>query len=136
MTPRLMDVGRRWHARVRNFFDAAPDATASPLELLQAALDQLERKAQPSGRGSRIFPYNRVVVHVAQPDADRATIEAVFAQLHTRLREHGLDRRPIGVRHASPSTRASHRTAPCCGSSAAAMETVPRERPWTASCPS
>lgn len=85
--PRLLDAGRKLHARVRNFFDAAPDATASPLELLQAALDQLERKAQPSGRGSRIFPYSRVIVHVAQPDADRAAIEAVFAQLQPRLRE-------------------------------------------------
>jgi hypothetical protein len=72
---------------VRNFFDAAPDATASPLELLQAALDQLERKAQPSGRGSRIFPYDRVVVHVAQPGADRTTLDAVFGQLRARLRE-------------------------------------------------
>jgi hypothetical protein len=85
--PRLLDAGRKLHARVRNFFDAAPDATATPLELLQAALDQLERKAQPSGRGSRIFPYNRVVVHVAQPEADRTAIEAVFAQLQPRLRE-------------------------------------------------
>jgi hypothetical protein len=86
-TPRLLDAGRKLHARVRNFFDAAPDATASPLELLQAALDQLERKAQPSGRGARIFPYRRIVVHVAQPAADRAAIEAVFAQLQPRLRE-------------------------------------------------
>jgi hypothetical protein len=85
--PRLLDAGRKLHARVRNFFDAAPDATASPLELLQAALDQLERKAQPSGRGSRIFPYRRIVVHVNQPAADRAAIEAVFAQLQPRLRE-------------------------------------------------
>jgi len=83
----LLDVGRLLHARVRSFFDAGPDAAASPLELLQEALDQLERKAQPSGRGSRIFPYDRVVVHVAQPGADRAAIEAVFGQLPTRLRE-------------------------------------------------
>jgi hypothetical protein len=87
MTAPLFDVGRKLHARVRNFFDAAPDATSSPLELLQAALDQLERQTQPSGRGSRIFPYTRVVVHVAQPEADRAAIEAVFGQLHARLRE-------------------------------------------------
>jgi hypothetical protein len=87
MTARLVDVGRRWHACVRTFFDAAPDATASPLELLQAALDQLERRTQPSGRGSRVFPYTRLVVHVAQPDADRAALAAVFDQLPARLRE-------------------------------------------------
>lgn len=83
----LFDAGRKLHARVRSFFEPPIDATASPLELLQAALDQLERKAQPSGRGSRVFPYTRVVVHVAQPDADRAAIEAVFGQLNARLRE-------------------------------------------------
>jgi hypothetical protein len=87
MTARLLNVGRKLHARVQDFFDAAPDATAPPLELLQAALDQLERKAQPSGRGTRTFPYDRIVVHVAQPDPDRTAIESVFAQLSARLRE-------------------------------------------------
>src|SRR5438067_1849935 len=87
MTARLLDVGRRLHARVRTFFDAAPDTAAPPLELLQAALDQLERQAQPSGRGSRVFPYTRIVVHVAQPDADRAALAAVFDRLPIRLRE-------------------------------------------------
>jgi hypothetical protein len=87
MTTRLLDVGRRLHARMRTFFDAAPDAAAPPLELLQAALDQLERQTQPSGRGSRVFPYTRIVVHVAQPDADRAALAAVFDQLPMRLRE-------------------------------------------------
>jgi hypothetical protein len=87
VTARLWDGGRKLHARLRTFFDTPPGATASPLELLHAALDALERKAQPSGRGSRIFPYTRIVVHVSQPDADRAAIEAVFAQLDARLRE-------------------------------------------------
>jgi hypothetical protein len=86
-TTRLLNVGRKLQARMRDFFDAAPDATAPPLELLQATLDQLERKVQPGGRGTRTFPYNRIVVHVAQPNADRTALEAVFAQLPTRLRE-------------------------------------------------
>ncbi|OFW06572.1 MAG: hypothetical protein A3H96_12960 [Acidobacteria bacterium RIFCSPLOWO2_02_FULL_67_36] len=86
MTP-LLNAGRKLHARVRSFFDTPLDATALPLELLQAALDQLERQAQPSGRGARVFPYNRVVVHVAQPDGDRAAIEAVFVEFPARLRE-------------------------------------------------
>src|SRR5258708_35780368 len=86
MTGRLLDIGRRVHARVRTFFDAAPDANASPLELLQAALDQLERQTQPSGRESRVFPYTRLVVHVAQPNADRAALAAVLEQLPARLR--------------------------------------------------
>jgi hypothetical protein len=87
VTARLMNAGRKLQARVRDFFDAAPDATAPPLELLQAALDQLERKVQSSGRGIRSFPYNRVIVHIAQPAADRNAIETVFADLPARLRE-------------------------------------------------
>jgi FHA domain len=72
---------------VRSFFDAPIGVNAAPLELLQAALDELESKVQPAGRGTRVFPYNHVRVQIAQPDADRAAIEAVFAQLSARLRE-------------------------------------------------
>src|SRR5215212_11589092 len=87
VTARLWEGSRKLHARVRGFFDTPPGATASPLELLQAALDELERRTQASGRGTRVFPYSRIVVHIAQPDADRAAIEAVFGQLVGRLRE-------------------------------------------------
>ena len=87
MTEPLWGAARTLSRRLRRFFDAPPDADAAPLELLQAALDELEKKVQPSGRGSRIFPYNRVVVNVTQPGSDRAAIEAVFEQLDARLRE-------------------------------------------------
>ena len=87
MTGPLKDVTRTLRARVRTFFDAPIGVNAAPLELLQAALDELEGKVQPAGRGTRVFPYTHVVVHVAQPAADRVGIEAVFAQLNTRLRE-------------------------------------------------
>jgi hypothetical protein len=81
------DVTRTLQARVRGFFDPPIGAAAAPLELLQAALDELERKVQPAGRGARVFPFNRIVVHVAQPAPDRAAIDAVFQQLDARLRE-------------------------------------------------
>jgi hypothetical protein len=87
MSGPILDVARTLGTRVRNFFDAPLGNGASPLELLHAALDELERKVQPTGRGSRVFPYTRVIVHVAQPGADRDAIEAVFAQLGARLRE-------------------------------------------------
>lgn len=87
MTGPLRDVVRAARERVRTFFDAPLAADARPLELLETALDQLERKAEPSGRGSRVFPYTRVVVHVAQPGGDRAAIDAVFSRLDARLRE-------------------------------------------------
>jgi hypothetical protein len=83
----LKDVTRTLRARVRSFFDAPIGTDAAPVELLQAALDELEGKVQPAGRGARVFPYNRVMVHIAQPAADRAAIDAVFAQFSARLRE-------------------------------------------------
>ena len=87
MTDPLWDAARTFSRRVRSFFDAPPGPGAAPLELLQAALDALEAKVQPSGRGGRVFPYTRVVVTVAQPAADGAAIDAVFGQLSARLRE-------------------------------------------------
>jgi hypothetical protein len=87
VTTRLWHMGRGLHARVKDFFENPPGPEATPLELLQAALDQLEQRAQPSGRGGRVFPYTRIVVHVAQPNADRAAVEAVFRQLATRLQD-------------------------------------------------
>lgn len=87
VTAPMKAVARNLRARVRSFFDAPMGASAAPLELLQAALDELEAKVQPAGRGRRVFPYTHVVVHVAQPAADGAAIEAVFAQFNARLRE-------------------------------------------------
>lgn len=87
MTARLRDMGRELQSRVKSFFDHPVDASATPIELLQAALDALERKVQPAGRGARIFPYNRITVRIAQPSADRDAVMAVFKQLEPRLRE-------------------------------------------------
>jgi hypothetical protein len=87
MTKPVWDAARTFGQRVRTFFDAPPDATAAPLELLQSALDELEKKVIPAGRGSRIFPYTRIQITVAQPAVDAAAIEAVFGQLEERLRE-------------------------------------------------
>jgi hypothetical protein len=87
LAPRLWHMGRTLQSRVRSFFENPPGPGATPLELLLATLDDLEKRVQPAGRGRRIFPYNRVVVHIFQPDADRIAVEAVFHELEARLRE-------------------------------------------------
>ena len=51
VTGPLKDVTRTLRARVRNFFDAPIAVSAAPLELLQAALDELEGKVQPAEIG-------------------------------------------------------------------------------------
>lgn len=87
MRPRIWHVGRDLQSRLKGFFEVPPGPDAAPLELLQAALDDLERRVQPAGRGRRLFPYDRIVVRVAQPHADREAVEAVFGQLEPRLRD-------------------------------------------------
>jgi hypothetical protein len=80
-------MGRTLQSRVKSFFENPPGPGAGPLELLLATLDDLEKRVQPAGRGRRVFPYSRIVVHIFQPDADRVAVEAVFRQLDARLRE-------------------------------------------------
>jgi hypothetical protein len=87
MSAKLLRIGRDLQSRVKGFFDNPPGYDATPLELLQATLDELERKVQPAGRGRRVFPYDRIAVRVAQPGADPVAIDAVFSQLELRLRD-------------------------------------------------
>jgi hypothetical protein len=87
MSGRLLHIGRDLQSRLKGFFEVPLGPDATPLELLQAALDELERKVQPAGRGKRVFPYDRVVVRIAQRGADPIAVEAVFANLEARLQE-------------------------------------------------
>ncbi len=87
MKERLQDFGRELHTKVREFFDQPLTADATPLDLLLASLDEVERRVQPAGRGRRLFPYNRVVVRIEGVAADRFAIDAVFASFDERLRE-------------------------------------------------
>jgi hypothetical protein len=84
---RIADIGRALHSRIKVFFDAPIDARATPLELLQAVLEQIELKVQPAGRGRRVFPYNQVLVRIAPVEADRTALQAVFDALPERVRE-------------------------------------------------
>jgi len=87
VSARLRNIGRDLQSKLKDFFENPLDAGATPLELLQAALEDLERRPQPAGRGRRTFPYDRVVVHITQHGADEAAIQAVFRDLGTRLRD-------------------------------------------------
>ena len=87
MSARLRSIGRDLQSKLKDFFENPLDAGATPLELLQAALEDLERRVQPAGRGRKTFPYDRVVVHITQHDADEAAVMAVFRDLGMRLRD-------------------------------------------------
>ena len=68
-----------------------------PLEIVHAILDAVEQDIQSSGRGKRVFPFNRIDVSVLAPSRDaRARIEALLegdpplrARIVERLRSAG-----------------------------------------------
>jgi hypothetical protein len=62
-----------------------------PLEIVHAILDAVEEEIEPTGRGTRVFPFNRIEVSVLSPSPEaRGRLEAVFAgetPLRTRILE-------------------------------------------------
>lgn len=87
MTARLKELGRDWQTRIKRFFDTPLGAEATPLEICQAVLDDIESRVEPVGRGRRVFPYNRLVVRLRPSGADRPALEAAFSTLPVRVRE-------------------------------------------------
>jgi hypothetical protein len=79
----------------RTFNDAAqrvaPVGAREPLEVLHAILDAVENEVQPAGRGSHVFPFNRLKISVlASSRETRARLEALFDEaptLHERIVE-------------------------------------------------
>ena len=59
---RLAGFGKDLHSRIRTFFDTPLDANATPLEIGQAVLDQVEHQVQPIARGRRVFPFVGLVI--------------------------------------------------------------------------
>src|SRR5262252_7928974 len=63
-----------------------------PLEIVHAILDAAEQRIEPTGRGARVFPFNRVEVSVVAPSVEaRGRLEAVF-EGDTPLQTRVLDR--------------------------------------------
>jgi FHA domain len=63
-----------------------------PLEIILAILDAVEQRIEPTGRGTRVFPFNRIELSVVAPSREaRGRLEAVFAG-GTPLRTRILDR--------------------------------------------
>lgn len=84
---RLTTLGRGWQQRLRTVFDGPLDAAATPLEIVQAVLDDVERHVEPLGRGRRVLPYTAIDVQVLAADADIPRLEAVLEDLPTRVTE-------------------------------------------------
>ena len=87
MTGRITDIGRDLHTRLRKFFDAPLEHDATPLEICQAVLEDVEDRVLPLGRGRRAFPYTHLVVRVRQNGHDPAALEAASLDLDRRILE-------------------------------------------------
>jgi hypothetical protein len=95
-----MDVlgrARRLETRIAAGLDGAAKAFVrsrprKPLEIVHAILDAVEQQIEPTGRGTRVFPFNRLELSVVAPSREaRGRLEAVFAG-ETPLRTRVLDR--------------------------------------------
>jgi hypothetical protein len=63
-----------------------------PLEIVLAILDAVEQRIEPTGRGARVFPFNRIELSVLAPSREtRGRLEAVL-EGDTPLRARILDR--------------------------------------------
>src|SRR5690349_18322497 len=63
-----------------------------PLEIVLAILDAVENRIEPTGRGARVFPFNRLELSVLAPSREtRGRFEAVLGGA-TPLRTRILDR--------------------------------------------
>ena len=69
-----------------------PSRARQPLEILLAILEAVEQRIEPTGRGARVFPFNRVEVSVVAPSLEaRGRLEAVLGG-DTPLQTRVLDR--------------------------------------------
>lgn len=84
---RLAGMGRDLQTRVRRFFDTPIARDATPLEICQAVLDDIERHVEPVGRGRCVFPYTGLRVRVIASEADAAVIDAAFHGFAARVAE-------------------------------------------------
>ena len=80
----LLGKARRLESRIAGTFDQAIKGLArtmprEPLEIVHAILDAVEQEIQPTGRGTRAFPFNRIDVSVLAPSREaRGRLAAVF----------------------------------------------------------
>ena len=79
----ILGKARKLESRLSRTLDLAVEgvvgrSTRQPIEIVQAVLDCAEQQVRPAGRGRRVFPFNRLTVHVvAASRAERAHFQAI-----------------------------------------------------------
>lgn len=100
----ILGKAKRLESKLTRTFDGAAQhwtrsGPRTPLEILHAIVDGVEQALEPAGRGTHVFPFNRIKVAIVAPSRDaRARFAALFeaepdleARVAARLREAGCD---------------------------------------------
>ena len=73
---------------LRTWFDPPLESDARPLEIREAIIDCVERRAEPAAAGKRVLPHNLVSVTVVARDKDeRAALEAALGDVESAVRK-------------------------------------------------
>ena len=154
----ILGKARRLESKIARTLDSAAQRVAGtgarePLEIAHAIVEALEQEVQPAGRGTHVFPFNRLTLSVVAPSAEaRARLEAVFDgetslrdRIVDRLRSAGCEvsglavdnrlcaRRGIAVDESGLSHRArpsDRRGSGCAASGLATGRARAHDRPW------
>ena len=93
----ILGKARRLESRLARTIETAVQGVVGstvrqPIEVLHEICEAVEQQVQPAGRGRRLFPFNRIVVHVVAPSrAERARFAALLDQPPS-LRQRVIDR--------------------------------------------
>jgi len=107
----ILGKARKLESTLARTFDRAAQQWSKsgprgPLEVLHAVLEAVEERIEPAGRGTRVFPFNKIKVSVvAVSRDDRARFSRVLDEapplqerISRRLRERGCDVPTLHVR--------------------------------------
>jgi pSer/pThr/pTyr-binding forkhead associated (FHA) protein len=106
----ILAKARRLESKIAGKLGAAAkefvgSGAREPLEMVHAILDAIEQQIEPSGRGQRVFPFNKIELSLLASSAEaRGRLEAVFAgdnplsaRIMERLRSAGCSTPDISV---------------------------------------
>lgn len=109
----ILDKARRLESRLARTFEGIAEqwtkpAPRGPLELMHAIVDAVAERLEPAGRGTHVFPFNRIKVSVlARSRHDRARFAALFdapptlhERITARLRDAGCEPATLQIRVA------------------------------------
>ena len=106
----FLGKARRLESRLARTLESAVQGVVGrtarqPIEVLHAIVEYIEQQVQPGGRGRRVFPFNRAVVHIAAGSrAERARFAALIEEppslrqrIVERLQAAGCDARHLDL---------------------------------------